>query len=341
MPDTLQATPSDAPRTQAAPVIDCAAYSGGVRVADVGLGQIRSALERDDQFVWLGLYEPEEETLRAVQKQFGLHDLAIEDAYNAHQRPKLELYEDSVFVVLRTAHMAASPRHLEFGETHIFLGRNYLVTVRHGSLRSHIGVRQRCESTPHLLAKGPGYVLYALMDFVVDQYLPIVQAMEEEVEDLEEVIFGKSADGNATARVYQLKRDLLALRRTISPLVEVCNRLMRFDLPHIPDDTRLYFRDVYDHIVRLNETIDAQRELLTTALEAHLSIMSHTQNEHMKRITAWAAMIAVPTMIAGIYGMNFRNMPELSWSYGYHASIAIMVGACAALYVGFKRSGWL
>jgi len=324
-----------------APVIDCAAYCSGARVADLAIDQIRNALTRDDQFVWLGLYEPEQDVLRQVQQQFGLHDLAIEDAYNAHQRPKLELYEDAVFVVLRTAHLAAGPRHLEFGETHIFLGRNYVVTVRHGSLRSHIGVRQRCEATPHLLSKGPGYVLYALMDFVVDQYLPIVQHIEEEVEDLEDVIFGRTDTGDATARIYQLKRDLLALRRTVTPLVEVCNRLMRFDLPHIPEDTRVYFRDVYDHIVRLNETIDAQRELLTTALEAHLSLMSHAQNEHMKRITAWAAMIAVPTMIAGIYGMNFRNMPELSWAYGYHASIVVMITACVGLYVGFKRSGWL
>ena len=341
MPETIQTLPPETASPPASTVIDCAAYCCGVRVADVGLEQIHGELQRDDQFVWLGLYEPEKEILRAVQQQFGLHDLAIEDAYNAHQRPKLELYKDSVFVVLRTAHLSHAPRHLEFGETHIFLGRNYVVTVRHGSMRSHIGVRQRCESTPHLLSKGPGYVLYALMDFVVDQYLPIVQQMEEEIEDLEDAIFGESATGETTARVYQLKRDLLALRRTISPLVEVCNRLMRFDLPHVPEDTRVYFRDVYDHIVRLNETIDAQRELLTTALEAHLSIMSHTQNEHMKRITAWAAMIAVPTMIAGIYGMNFKNMPELTWNYGYHASIATMIGACAALYVGFKRSGWL
>jgi magnesium transporter len=342
VPDVLQSLKSEAERPGSTTVIDCAAYCGGVRVADVGIGQIRGALEESDKFVWLGLYEPEKDILRAVQQQFGLHDLAIEDAYNAHQRPKLELYENSLFVVLRTAHLVPAPRHLEFGETHIFLGKNYLVTVRHGSMRSHIGVRQRCESTPQLLAKGPGYVLYALMDFVVDQYLPIVQQMEQEIEDLEDAIFGgEGTSGDATPRVYQLKRDLLALRKTISPLVEVCNRLMRFDLPHIPEDTRVYFRDVYDHIVRLNETIDAQRELLTTALEAHLSIMSHTQNEHMKRITAWAAMIAVPTMIAGIYGMNFRNMPELNWAYGYHASIAVMVGACVALYAGFKRSGWL
>jgi magnesium transporter len=215
------------------------------------------------------------------------------------------------------------------------------VTVRHGSLRSHIGVRQRCESTPHLLSKGPGYVLYAVMDFVVDQYLPVVQQIEEEVEELEEIIFGMADTGDATSRIYRLKRDLLSLRRAVTPLVEVCNRLMRFDLPHIPEDTRVYFRDVYDHIVRLNETIDAQRELLTTALEAHLSLMSHAQNEHMKRITAWAAMIAVPTMIAGIYGMNFKNMPELGWAYGYHLSIVVMAAACVGLYVGFKRSGWL
>ncbi len=337
MPDTVVSPPAPSP----APVIDCAAYCGGSRVADLGIDQIRPALSRDDQFVWLGLYEPEQDVLRQVQKQFGLHDLAIEDAYNAHQRPKLELYEDSLFVVLRTAHMSTSSRHLEFGETHIFLGRNYLVTVRHGSLRSHIGVRQRCESTPHLLSKGPGYVLYALMDFVVDQYLPVVQQIEEEVEDLEDLIFGMSDTGDATSRIYQLKRELLSLRRAVTPLVEVCNRLMRFDLPHIPEDTRVYFRDVYDHIVRLNETIDAQRELLTTALEAHLSLMSHAQNEHMKRITAWAAMIAVPTMIAGIYGMNFKHMPELNWDYGYQVSIVVMAGACAALYVGFKRSGWL
>jgi magnesium transporter len=338
MPDVLE-SPSPAPAPQT--VIDCAAYCSGARVADLGIDQIRPALGQENQFVWLGLYEPERDVLQKVQQQFGLHDLAVEDAYNAHQRPKLELYEDSLFVVLRTAHMSASSRHLEFGETHIFLGRNYLVTVRHGSIRSHIGVRQRCESTPHLLSKGPGYVLYALMDFVVDQYLPVVQQIEEEVEELEETIFGGADSGHATSRIYQLKRELLSLRRAVTPLVEVCNRLMRFDLPHIPEDTRVYFRDVYDHIVRLNETIDAQRELLTTALEAHLSLMSHAQNEHMKRITAWAAMIAVPTMIAGIYGMNFKHMPELNWNYGYHLSIVVMAGACVALYVGFKRSGWL
>jgi magnesium transporter len=326
---------------RSAPVIDAAAYSGGVRVADLGLEQIREALTRSDQFVWIGLYEPDQALLRQVQQQCRLHDLAIEDAYNAHQRPKLEQYEDSLFVVLRTAQMVRSPRHLEFGETHVFVGHNYVITVRHGSMRSHIGVRQRCESTPQVLAKGPGYVLYALMDFVVDQYLPIVAGIEDDVQQLEESLLENPSSAEATHRLYLLKRDLLALRRAVSPLAEVANRLMRFDFPHIPEHTRPYFRDVYDHVLRLNETIDMQRELLTTALEAHLSLMSVAQNEHMKRITAWAAMIAVPTMIAGIYGMNFSHMPELGWAYGYYGALGVMALASVGLYIGFRRSGWL
>lgn len=323
------------------PVIDCAAYARGARVADLTVDEIQGTLARPDHFVWLGLYEPDQALLRRVQAQFGLHDLAIEDAINAHQRPKLEVYEDSLFVVLRTAQLEPSVRRLEFGETHIFLGRNYVITVRHGSMRSHIGVRQRCESTPQLLSKGPGYILYALMDFVVDQYLPIVRQIEEDVQELEDAVLGTPTSSDATARIYHVKRDLLALRRAVSPLAEVCNRLMRFDLPHIPEDTRPYFRDVYDHILRLNETIDAQRELLTTALEAHLSLMSVAQNEHMRRITAWAAMIAVPTMIAGVYGMNFTHMPELQWQYGYYGALVLMLVACVGLFVGFRRTGWL
>jgi magnesium transporter len=326
-------------RSGTAGLVDCAAYSAGARVEDLAIDGIGFALQRPDRFVWMGLVEPEKELLRRVQKQFNLHDLAIEDAYNAHQRPKLEQYEHSLFVVLRTAQFSGD--RLEFGETHVFVGDKYVVTVRHGSLQSHVGLRARCESTPQLLAKGPGYVLYALMDFVVDQYLPIVQRYEEQVQTVEEDILDGVITTESTARIYRLKRDLLSLRRAVAPLVEVCNRLMRFDFPQIPDDTRPYFRDVYDHVVRLNETIDAQRELLTTALEAKLSLMSVAQSEQMKRLAAWAAMIAVPTMIAGIYGMNFAYMPELAWRYGYLGSLVVMGLACTALYVGFKRSGWL
>jgi magnesium transporter len=335
----MTSTASPEPAAPLSGIINCAAYAEGVRVADVAIEDIGRALGHSHQFVWLGLYEPDEDLLRRVQRQFHLHDLAIEDAYTAHQRPKLEVYEDSLFVVLRTAQRNGG--RLEFGETHVFVGSDYVVTVRHGSLRSHVGLRARCECTPRLLAKGPGYVLYALMDFVIDQFSPIVSALEDEVEQLEEALLNEQPSARTTAQIYHLKRDLLSLRRAVSPLVEVCNRLMRFDLPNIPDDTRPYFRDVYDHVVRLNETIDAQRELLTTALEANLSLMSVAQNEHMKRLAAWAAMIAVPTMIAGIYGMNFNNMPELSWSYGYYVSLLVMMLACAGLYVGFKRSGWL
>jgi magnesium transporter len=323
------------------PVVDCAAYARGTRASALSVDQIPAALACEDQFVWIGLYEPDQTVLRRVQKQFGLHDLAIEDAINAHQRPKLELYEDSVFVVMRTAQRVAATGRLEFGETHVFLGRNYIVTIRHGSLRSHVGVRQRCEATPHLLSQGPGYVLYALMDFIVDQYLPIVRQIEEEVQTLEAVVLDDPTASDATAKIYLLKRDLVSLRRAVSPLADVCNRLLRFDIPHIPADTRPYFRDVYDHIVRLNESIDAQRELLTSALEAHLSLMTVAQNEHMKRITAWAAMIAVPTMIAGVYGMNFANMPELHWRYGYYIALVSMVVACVGLFLGFRRSRWL
>jgi magnesium transporter len=322
-------------------IINCAAYSRGLRVEDVTLDSIADSLHRSDRFVWLGLFEPDRELLSRIQREFHLHDLAIEDAYNAHQRPKVEQYENSLFVVLRTAQTTGTPPHIEFGETHVFVGRNYVVTVRHGSLRSHVGLRARCECTPALLAKGPVYVLYALMDFVVDQYLPIVQTIEEQVEHIEDTMLDGASQVDSTTQIYRLKRDLLGLRRAVSPLVEVCNRLMRSDNALIPDDTRPYFRDVYDHVIRLNETIDAQRELLTTALEANLSLMTMSQNEHTKRLAAWAAMIAVPTMIAGIYGMNFHNMPELGWQYGYYVSLGTMVAACAGLYVGFKRSGWL
>ena len=322
-------------------VINCAAYSDGRRVADLPLADVRAALGKGDRFVWIGLFEPHADVLRLVQQEFGLHDLAIEDALTAHQRPKLEQYDGSLFVVLRTAQLGGADRGLELGETHVFVGSRYVISVRHGSLKSHVGLRARCEAVPHFLSKGPGFVLYALMDFVVDQYLPIVEALEERLEGLEEEIFGGSFDRETTARIYLLKRDLLMLKRAVSPLVDVCNRLMRFDISLIPEDTRPYFRDVYDHVLRVNEAIDNLRELLSTALEANLSLISVAQNEHSKRLAAWAAIIAVPTMIAGIYGMNFDKMPELHWHLGYPMVMILMAGACASLFVGFKRSGWL
>ncbi|MBI1815058.1 MAG: magnesium/cobalt transporter CorA [Deltaproteobacteria bacterium] len=320
-------------------IVNCAAYADGRRLANVAIGDIPTVLESDAQFIWVGLYEPDEPLLRQVQQVFGLHDLAVEDALRAHQRPKLEEYGDGLFVVLRTAQL--HERQIDFGETHIFVGPRWIVSVRHGASDSYADVRARCESTPNLLRKGTGFVLYALTDFVVDHYFPIVDALEEELERLEEEIFGGSFTRATTERIYELKRDLVSLKRAVSPLLEVCNRLVRFDMMLIPDDVRLYFRDVYDHVVRTNETVDNLRELLTTALEANLSLISVRQNEVMKKLGAWAAILAVPTMIAGIYGMNFEFMPELHWQYGYGLAVGVMAAACGWLYVSFKRSGWL
>ena len=321
-------------------VVNCAAYEHGVRVADVEVAEVHEVLTNPDRFVWIGMYEPSEDLLREVQREFNLHDLAVEDAHNAHQRPKFEAYHDSLFVVLRTAQMSGSPPHIQFGETHVFVGKNYVVSVRHGSLLSHVGLRARCEATPTLLAKGPGFVLYALMDFIVDQYFPIVEALEDELEGLEDEIFQDKVSRETTTRIYQLKRELLAVKRAASPLVEVCNRLTRFDVDMIPEDTRPYFRDVYDHVVRINDMIDNTRELLTTALEANLSLITISQNEDTKRLAGWAAIITTPTLIASIYGMNFAHIPELQWRYGYPFVLGLIVVAAGGLYVGFKRSGW-
>lgn len=320
-------------------IITCAAYSMGRRVADVELNDVHAVLKEQNQFVWIALYEPSEETLARVQQEFGLHDLAIEDAHSAHQRPKIEMYGHSLFVVLRTAQM--NQQHIDFGETHFFVGDNYIVTVRHKSSVSYANVRAMCESSPHLLSKGQGFALYAVMDFIVDQYFPVVHELEMELEAIEDKIFKEKPSRQTTEQIYQLKRDLLDVKRAVSPLVEVCNRLMRFEIKCISEETRPYFRDVYDHVVRINEMVENTRELLNTALEANFSLISISQNDVSKKFAGWAAIIAVPTMVAGFYGMNFRFMPEIEWEYGFYAVILFTVAACILLYYFFKRSGWL
>jgi magnesium transporter len=322
-------------------VINCASYANGVRVANVTIEDISEELKHEDRFVWVGLYEPDEELLREIQEEFGLHDLAIEDAHSAHQRPKLEQYENCLFVVLRTAHLAGQPEHVEFGETHVFVGERFVVSVRHGSLQSHVGLRARCEASQHLLAKGTGFVLYALMDFVIDQYFPILEKLEERVVELEDMVLDEKFIQETASTIYHLKRELLSIKRAVSPLVDICSRLMRFDLELIPEDTKPYFRDVYDHAMRVNEMADTLRDVLATALDANLSMISVSQNKDVKRLAAWAAIIAAPTAIAGIYGMNFEFMPELSWRYGYPLAVGIIVAVCTTLWLGFKRSGWL
>ncbi len=321
-------------------VINCAAYSEGRRIANVELEDVHEVLKETNQFVWIGLHEPSEEVLMQVQLEFGLHDLAIEDAHNAHQRPKVELYGDTLFVVLRTAQMNKE-HHIEFGETHFFVGTNFIVTIRHGSSVSYADVRLRCESTPHLLSKGQGFALYALMDFLVDQYFPVVHEMEKDLELIEDKVFKEKPSRETTEYIYQLKRELLEVKRAISPLIDICNRLTRFDIKSISEETRPYFRDVYDHVIRINEVVDNTRELLNTALEANFSLISISQSDVSKKFAGWAAIIAVPTMVAGFYGMNFKFLPEADWQYGFYSVIIFTIAACVFLYYLFKRSGWL
>jgi len=322
-------------------IVNAAAYSEGRRVANVELNKISDVLKQPDRFVWVGLHEPGEVLLRQVQREFHLHDLAIEDAHSAHQRPKLESYGDTLFIVLRTAQMNLKEHHIDFGETHFFLHSNFLVTVRHGSSLAYTEVRAHCESTPHLLSKGPGFALYAVMDSIVDQYFPVIEALEQELVQVEEKIFGEKPSRETTERIYELKRELLDVKRAVSPLIDICNRLMRFDITLIPDDTRPYFRDVYDHALRINEMLDNTRELVTAALEANFSLTSISQSEVSKKFAGWAAIIGVPTMVAGIYGMNFNDMPELHWAWGYPVVLTVTLGLCIGLYIFFKRSGWL
>ena len=321
-------------------VVNCVAYTAdGRKVGTVDVEDVSEVLKFPGQFIWIGLHDPGDELVRRIQAEFGLHDLAVEDALRAHQRPKIEEYGSSLFIVLRTAQLDNGK--IAFGETHIFVGPQYVISLRHGASLPYTDVRARCEASPQLLRKGPGFVLYALMDFVVDQYFPIVDELEEKLEGIEERIFDGGFSRETTEEIYDLKRDLVGLKRAVSPLIEVCNRLVRFDVSLIPEDTRVYFRDVYDHVVRINETVDNLRELLTTALEANLSLISVAQNDVTKKLAAWAAILAVPTMIAGVYGMNFEFMPELHWRYGYAAVCGTMVSICGFLYWRFKRADWL
>ena len=320
-------------------IIDCAGYEKGQRLSTLAISDVHAWITDPDRFAWIGLYEPSEALLREVQQQFGLHDLAVEDALKAHQRPKLELYDGSLFLVLHTAQRESE--NVEFGETHIFAGRGYVVTIRHGASSSYKELRTRCERVPAMLAKGADFVVYSYMDFIVDNYLPIVDKLEFEAAIIEESVLNSSVDRKMIQRVYELKRHLWHLRSMASPVAEICNRLVRFDMDLIDEDMRPYFRDVHDHTLRIDERIDSLREMLSSALDANLLMASVQQNEVMKRLASYAAMLAVPTAIAGIFGMNFEYMPELHWRFGYAFSLALMAGISGYLYYRFRKSGWL
>jgi len=326
-------------RAYHAMVMKCVAYTDGRHAGEIGIEQISDAMAREDTFVWLGLREPNAALLDKIQEEFGLHELAVEDTRSAHQRPKLEGYGDTLFLVLQTAQIYRNA--LQFGETHIFAGPRFIVTVRHGTPLSFTKVRERCEAMPENLAKGPGFALYALMDFIVDHYMPVVDGLQERFERLEEDIFKNRFNQQTLEKLYDLKHELLLLRGAATPLLDICNELTRFHGNIIHEDIQFYYRDIADHVKRINQAIDGMREMLTAAMQVHLALVTVGQNEVVKRLAGWGAILALPTMVFSLYGMNFKHMPELDWPYSYHTVLAGLGVACALLYLRLKKAGWL
>jgi magnesium transporter len=320
-------------------VMKCVAYQNGVSIGDVTIEDISEVLKQEHTFVWLGLREANSELLAKIQQEFGLHDLAIEDACAAHQRPKIEEYGDSLFIVLHTAHLAEE--QVEFGETHIFMGPHFLVTVRHGASRNHSKVRGRCEAMPQQLAKGPGFALYSIMDFIVDNYVPVIDGLQERFDELESAIFQYRPSRQTIEGLYELKRELLQLEGAINPVIDICNELMRFHNAAIPKDVRVYFRDIADHIKRIDQAIHGMREMLVAAMQVHLTFETVRQNEVVKRLAGWGAILAIPTMVFSWYGMNFTHMPELDWAYSYPLVVGGVALGSLLLYWRLKRAGWL
>jgi magnesium transporter len=319
-------------------VVAAAAYGGGKKVADIDVAESGTWAARPDHFVWIGIEASDEVDLRQLQTQFDLHELAIEDALKAHQRPKLEAYGETTFVVLRTAFLIDG--HIALGETEIFVGQGYIITVRHGASASYGPVRQRAEAAPKRLANGEDYVLYALIDFIVDNYLTVIEKLTSEVEALEDDILAP-LDEKRIARIHELRRELQRMRLVVAPTAEVCRRLEHTDLPGIDPSFRPYYRDIVDHVTRVLEQIDTLREMLSFAFEASLLMEASRQSEVTRKLAGWAAILAVPTAVAGIYGMNFEHMPELSWRYGYLMVLGLITLVCAVLFVRFRRAGWI
>jgi magnesium transporter len=320
-------------------VINCVAYRfDGQRIGDISLDDISDVLKGPDTFVWVGLHEPSEALLDKLQEEFNLHDLAIEDAQHAHQRTKIEAYGDSLFVVAQTAQLVSG--HLAFGETHVFLGARYLVTVRHGASLSYAPARRNCEHSPELLALGPAYGLYGVLDFIVDNLLPIVRDFREELQELEKDIFADTFKRSTVKRLYDMQRDLMTLRLAVAPMQDIISQLVRLYPQLIPDELRAYFRDVYDHVFRVNESISAMREMLAAAINVNLSLVTFGQNEVMKKLAGWAAMLAAPTLLTSWYGMNFTHMPELSQPWAYPVVIVLIIGVVVTIYALLKRARW-
>jgi magnesium transporter len=320
-------------------LINCAAYQDGKKLGDIRKEEIHDYLSRPGCFVWVALKDATPDELSEMQAQFGLHELAVEDARHGHQRPKLEEYGDSLYAVVHTVEPDGD--ELRVGEVSIFVGRNYVLSVRNRTEQGFTNVRQRTEREPHLLKHGAGFVLYALIDTVVDRYFPVMEALEDELERLEELIFsGTPAQENIEA-LYGLKQKLMTLKHAAGPLQETTGKLYGGRVPEVCSGTQDYFRDVYDHLVRINQSIDSLREMVTTAISVNLSMITVQENETVKRLAAYAALVAVPTMIAGVYGMNFNHMPELQWVWGYPFALGLMVVIDVYLFYRFRKAKWL
>jgi magnesium transporter len=327
-------------------VVDCAVYVDGRRQAPVAAEEALESAVAHGGFVWLGLYEPTEDELTAISARYRLHPLAVEDAVYAHQRPKLEHYDDALFMVLKTARyveheeLTATSEVVDTGEVMVFLGPNYVITVRHGDHHGLGDLRGRMEEQRDLLCLGPSAVLYAVADLVVDTFVDVASAVTEDVEELEASVFSPQRTDDI-GRLYQLKRELMSLRKAVGPLELPLQKLAERDVDVVPDAMRSYFRDVQDHAIRVRDQVGGLDELLSSILQASLARTTLADNEDMRKISAWAGIIAVPTAIAGIYGMNFDFIPELQWRYGYPLVLLVILCACVLLYRGFKRNGWL
>jgi magnesium transporter len=321
-------------------LINCVAYQEGMKLADISVEDISEYVGRPDCFVWVALRDATDDELDVMQREFGLHDLAVEDARHGHQRPKVEEYGSTVFAVMHTVEFTATDA-LRVGEVSVFVGRNFVLSVRNRSSQNLLGVRARAEQEPHLLRHGAGFVFYAVMDAVVDRYFPIIDALEDELEGIEGRIFVRGSARENIERLYDLKGRIMTLKHAVTPLMESVSKLWSGRVPMVCEGSREYFRDVYDHLVRINGTLDTLRDTIGTAIQVNLSMVTIEESETTKQLAAWAGIFAVATAFAGIWGMNFDFMPELKWKYGYPVALGLIGLACALLYRRFKRLGWL
>jgi magnesium transporter len=320
-------------------LINCVAYQFGRKLAELDIEQISDYLERPDCFVWVALHDATHAELEQMREEFSLHPLAVEDAHNGHQRPKIEEYGDTLFAVVHL--LEQRENEIEKGEVAIFVGVNFVLSVRNGSDQNLRGVRERCQREPELLRQGAGFVLYAIMDAVVDRYFPLINAIESELETVEEHIFDK---GRARANIeglYDLKRRMVVLKHAVAPLMEAVGKLTSGRVPPACANSQDYFRDVYDHLVRINGQLETIRDTIGTAIQVSLSSVAIEQSDVAKKLAAWAGIFAVATAFAGIWGMNFKAMPELQWEFGYPLALCVIVGACSLLFLRFRRMGWL